>query len=40
MIELEYIEKDGFLYPNIDIGVERIANLGKYGKTGGALRAD
>lgn len=31
MIEFKYIEKDGLLYPNIDIGTDRLNNLGKYG---------
>lgn len=31
MIELEYIEKDGLLYPNIDTGFQRLSNLSKYG---------
>ena len=30
-MELNCIEKDGLLYPDIDIGAERLANLGKYG---------
>lgn len=31
MVELEYIEKDGLLYPNIDTGFQRLSELGKYG---------
>lgn len=32
MIELEYTEIDGLLYPNIETGIESIENdLGKYG---------
>lgn len=32
MIELEYVEIDGLLYPNIETGMENIENdLGKYG---------
>ncbi|MGI5984665.1 MAG: TnpV protein [Clostridiales bacterium] len=32
MIELEYVEIDGLLYPNIEAGMENIENdLGKYG---------
>lgn len=32
MIDLEYIEIDGLLYPNIDIGAETLKQLGKYGQ--------
>lgn len=31
-MELNYIEKDGLLYPDIDIGAEGLNNLGRYGK--------
>lgn len=31
MIELQYVEKDGLLYPNIDTGFQRLSELGKYG---------
>lgn len=32
LMELEYVEIDGLLYPNIDIGENRLQNLGKFGK--------
>ncbi|MEG1779658.1 MAG: TnpV protein, partial [Oscillospiraceae bacterium] len=32
LMELEYVEIDGLLYPNIDIGESRLQNLGKFGK--------
>lgn len=31
-MELNYIEKDGLLYPDINIGTEGLNNLGRYGK--------
>lgn len=32
LMELEYVEIDGLLYPNIDMGESRLQNLGKFGK--------
>lgn len=32
MIELTYKEIDGLLYPEIDIGENRLQNLGRFGK--------
>lgn len=32
MIDLEYTEIDGLLYPNIDTGAEVLKQLGKYGQ--------
>lgn len=32
MIDLEYIEIDGLLYPDIDTGSEALKQLGKYGQ--------
>lgn len=32
MIDLEYIEIDGLLYPDIDAGYKQLSTLDKYGK--------
>lgn len=32
LMKLAYVEIDGLLYPNIDIGESRLQNLGKFGK--------
>lgn len=32
MVDLEYVEVDGLLYPNIDTGSDELSQLNKYGK--------